>query len=416
MGDYLVSRVASPCFNSVTRPPHTHKCLDRPARSSCRDSYVCVGAGPLLKAIPPGQDTHSTSDGARSREGKPASRRVNHKHPPYSPLLPRTCCCSPWGQGGPAEAGARHAHGKGRAARGGGGGGGPILPRQGTLVAARECTLIATLHVAHLATLVSLAHVPHHITLSVAHLAASVTITHVHLPYATITIALATLRGAVVVVSAITTATGSAIVVPTNIVITIVTATATITAITLVSITAITVATVTTATIATHLARAPHSTQRNSSIPSKHGGSLQAQRNLTLACGHVVEYTCAIISSQGAMESMGFGTHTRLAQRSSVPSSKHAPHAGTPQTPPTRAREGRVRLMRRGGHIITLITIEASWGGTYHRWEPKPGSTAHNTHTALLIIVRPTVIRLNVSSTYGNTELGNVCVSVRAHS
>ena len=27
---------------------------------------LCVGAGPLLKAIPPGQDTHSTSDGARS--------------------------------------------------------------------------------------------------------------------------------------------------------------------------------------------------------------------------------------------------------------------------------------------------------------------------------------------------------------
>ena len=62
--------------------------------------------------------------------------------------------------------------------------------------------------------------------------------------------------------------------------------------------------------------------------------------------------------------------------------------------------------MRRGGHIITLITIEASWGGTYHRWEPKPGSTAHDIHTALLIIARPTVIRLNVSSTYGNTELG----------
>ena len=218
--------------------------------------------------------------------------------------------------------------------------------------------------------------------------------------------------------SAITTATGSAIVVPTNIVITIVTATATITAITLVSITAITVATVTTATTATHLARAPHSTQRNSSIPSKHGGSLQAQRNLTLACGHVVEYTCAIISSQGAMESMGFGTHTRLAQRSSVPSSKHAPHAGTPETPPTRAREGRVRLMRTGAGSSSLSSLSRPAGaapttaGTLN----KPRSTAHDIHTALLIIVRPTVIRLNVSSTYGNTELGKVCVSVRAHS
>ena len=89
-----------------------------------------------------------------------------------------------------------------------------------------------------------------------------------------------------------------------------------------------------------------------------------------------------------------------------MPCRKHAPHTGTREAPPPRARKGRVRLVCRGEFIIALVTIRADLGGTHHSWETEPMSTAHDTHTASRFVVQLVVVH-PIINTYGNTELGS---------